>query len=115
MATESPPVPGGALGNAVKPPNEPGVAGARVNNGFLPLAREAGTVQPANRGSGGDRRDGSFPLGATSGGITPPNHRFDVGMSKMPQPPSALEPGKGVVPVNPFLGTMPVSEMRKGK
>ena len=32
-----------------------------------------------------------------------PNHKFDVGMVQMPQPASAIEPGKGTVPVNPFL------------
>ncbi len=69
--------------------------------------RSAAAPRPFTRrtcpAQAGDRRNGSFPLGATGPAITPPNHRFDVGMVKMPQPESAIEPGKGTVPVNPFL------------
>jgi hypothetical protein len=93
--------------------------GDRRNNGFLPLGGGASTVHPANRaGAGGDRRDGSFPLGGGASPVDPPNaKRFDIGMAKMPQPESAIEPGKGTVPVNPFLPggsaarSMPVSDM----
>jgi hypothetical protein len=87
----------------VKGSNREGPGGDGRNNGFLPLGGGAATVRPSNQGPGGDRRGGSFPLGATGERITPPNHKFDVGMVKMPQPESAIEPGKGVVPVNPFL------------
>jgi hypothetical protein len=87
----------------VKGSNQEGAGGDRRNNGFMPLSGGAATVHPANVAAGGDRRNGSFPLGATGGTITPPNHKFDVGMVKMPQPESAIEPGKGAVPVNPFL------------
>lgn len=31
-----------------------------------------------------------------------PTNRFAVADSKMPQPPSAVAPGKGAVPVNPW-------------
>jgi hypothetical protein len=34
--------------------------------------------------------------------VHPPDHRFNVNHAKMPQPPSAIEPGKGAVPVNPW-------------
>jgi hypothetical protein len=88
----------------VKGSNQEGAGGDRRNNGFMPLGGGASTVHGSNMPTaGGDRRAGSFPLGATGAAITPPNHRFDVGMVKMPQPESAIEPGKGTVPVNPFL------------
>jgi hypothetical protein len=88
----------------IKGSNQEGAGGDRRNNGFLPLSGGAAAVHPANMpGAQGDRRNGSFPLGATGERITPPNHKFDVGMVKMPQPESAIEPGKGTVPVNPFL------------
>jgi hypothetical protein len=89
----------------VKGSNKEGPGGDGRNNGFLPLSGGAATVHPANRsGPGGDRRAGSFPLGGGASPVDPPNaKRFDVGMVKMPQPESAIEPGKGAVPVNPFL------------
>ena len=87
----------------VKGSNMEGAGGDRRNNGFLPLGGGAATVHPANMAAGGDKRNGSFPLRRAASRITPPNHKFDVGMVKMPQPESAIEPGKGTVPVNPFL------------
>ena len=89
----------------VKGSNVEGSAGNRANNGFVPLGGGAPTVHPANMpGATGDRRSGSFPLGGGASPIDPPNaKRFDVGMVQMPQPASAIEPGKGMVPVNPFL------------
>jgi hypothetical protein len=86
----------------VKPPNEETPAGNRANNGFLPLTKGGSPIDPPNEAHAGDHRDGSFPLGGMAPQITPPNHRFQVGMSKMPQPPSAVEPGKGAVPVYPW-------------
>jgi hypothetical protein len=88
----------------VRGSNKEGPSGDRRNNGFLPLGGDDATVQPANMGGlGGDRRGGTMPLGGITAQITPVNHRFDVGMVKMPQPDSAIEPGLGTVPVNPFL------------
>jgi hypothetical protein len=34
--------------------------------------------------------------------VRPPDHRFNVDHAKMPQPPSATEPGRGAIPVNPW-------------
>jgi hypothetical protein len=96
------PVPGGVERGVVRPPNQPGAAGNGANNSYLPLTRVAGGVEPSNYGAGGDRRGGSMPLGALPSPVQPPNHRFDVGMAKMPQPPSVVEPGKGAVPVDPW-------------
>ena len=85
----------------VRGSNKEGPGGDGRNNGFLPLGGGAPTVRPANNG---DKRAGSFPLGGGASPINPPNaKRFDVGMVEMPQPASAIEPGKGAIPVNPFL------------
>jgi hypothetical protein len=89
----------------VRGSNKEGPGGNLKNNGFLPLGGSALTVRPVNQLSAiGDQRAGSFPLGGGASPINPPNaKRFDVGMVEMPQPESAIEPGLGVVPVNPFL------------
>jgi hypothetical protein len=45
----------------------------------------------------------SSPLDGSLGPrVMPPNMRFRVGEAKMPQPPSAVEPGQGAIPVEPF-------------
>jgi hypothetical protein len=85
---------------AFAPPNVT-APGNRAQNGYLPLARDANTMDPPNE-SVRDRRAGSADLAEIASPVHPPNHRFAVGMSKMPQPPSAVEPGKGSVPVNPW-------------
>ncbi|MGP0063531.1 MAG: hypothetical protein ACLQGP_08035 [Isosphaeraceae bacterium] len=98
----STPVPGGVECDVVRPPNQTGAAGNGANNSYLPLTRGAGGVAPSNYGAGGDRRGGSVPLGTVPSPVHLPDHCFDVGMAKMPQPPSAIEPGKGAVPVSPW-------------
>jgi hypothetical protein len=89
----------------VRGSNKEGPGGDGRANGFLPLGGSSPTVHPANMpGAVGDQRNSSFPLGGGASPINPPNaKRFDVGMVKMPQPESAIEPGMGLVPVNPFL------------
>ena len=94
------PKPGDARWGVVKPSNEAGAGGNRANSSYLPLGGSAGPLNASSLG-GGDRHKGSVPLGGTASPILPPDHRFDVDMAKMPQPPSALEPGKGAIPVNP--------------
>ena len=100
----------------------PGPAGNMKNNGFLGLGGGAGSVNPPNTGAGGDHRAGSFPLGGSGSPVNPPNNRrFSVGDVEMPQPASAIEPGKGAVPVNPFLPggavahSLPVADMAPRK
>ncbi len=89
----------------VKGSNQEGAGGDRRNNGFMPLSGGAATVRPSNMtGAAGDRRAGCMPLTGGASPVDPPNaKRFDVGMVKMPQPESAIQPGVGTVPVNPFL------------
>ena len=95
------PKPGGALRGVVKPPNEAGPGGNRACNSYLPLGGAAGPGLACDHG-GGDRRRGCVPLGGMASPVHAPGHRFDVDTAKMPQPPSAIEPGKGAVPVNPW-------------
>lgn len=88
----------------VKGSNDQGRGGDHRANGYLPLAGGAGSVHPANMpGAGGDRRGGSFPLSGGAPMIAPAQHRFNVDEVQMAQPASAIEPGKGAIPVNPFL------------
>jgi len=88
--------------DVVKPANEPSAAGNRANNGFLSLSREASQVHPSNEArKGGDRRGGSANLAENPSPVLPPDHRFKVEEAKMPNPASAVEPGKGAVPVYP--------------
>ena len=90
--------------NVVNAPNEPTAAGNRKANGFVPLIGEASSVRPSNEsGARGDRRNGSADMTEVASPVTLPDHRFRVEDAKMPQPPSAFEPGKGAVPVNPSV------------
>ena len=101
----------------VRGSNKEGPGGDGRKNGFLPLAGGAGTVHPSNRGPGGDRRDGSFPLSGGGPAIKRNEERFNVDQVGMPEQPWPSEPGKGAVPVNPFLPggaaarSLPVADM----
>ena len=92
---------GGNRRGLVNPPNQAGPGGNRAGHSYLPLG---GSEQPGIRPhhDGGDRRHGCVPLGGMGSPVNPPDHRFDVGTAKMPQPASAVEPGRGAIPVNPW-------------
>jgi hypothetical protein len=92
---------GDARRGIVQPPNEAGPGGNRAHNGYLPVVGAAGPL-PSGGPVGGDRRNGSFPLGEIASPVHLPENRFDVETAKMPQPPSAIEPGRGAIPVNPW-------------
>jgi hypothetical protein len=92
---------GGALRGVVKPPNEAGPGGNRARNSYLPLDGTTGPRLACDHG-GGDRRHGCVPLDGIASPVHPTCHRFDVETSKMPQPPSEIEPGKGAIPVSPW-------------
>ena len=95
------PMPDGVRRAVVTPPNQAGPGGNRATNGYLPLGGSAGPLPPGGPG-GGDRRNGCVPLGGIASPVHLPVDRFDVETAKMPQPPSAIEPGKGAIPVNPW-------------
>jgi hypothetical protein len=107
------PVPGGGVQHGVvQAPNETNRGDHRAN-AYLPLGGAGSPVSPPNEARPGDHRAGSRPLGGMASPITLPNHRFAVGMTKMPQPESAETPGKGAVPVNPVAGgVLPLSNKR---
>jgi len=92
--------------DVVKAPNEElrGARGDHRANGFMPLTEQASSVRPSNEPRvGGDRRGGSANLAGQAPPVRTPDHRFNIENAKMPNPPSAVEPGKGAVPVNPFV------------
>lgn len=59
---------------------------------------------PNNSLKNNNRGSSSQPIiGSPTGrGATPDQNRFSVTNAKMPQPNSAVSPGKGDVPVNPW-------------
>jgi hypothetical protein len=111
----------------VRGSNDQAPRGDHRNNSFLPLSGGASTVQPANMAAGGDRRMGSFPLGSSGSPVNPPNSsdfRFSPGQvpnTSSGMPGSAVEPGRGSVPVNPFLPggaaarSLPEADMARAK
>ena len=95
--------------DVVKPPNEGDFKGDRRTNGFLPLSGSGSPVTASNlsRFMHGDA-GGSADLARHASPVVPANARFvdgDPGYTS--QPDSAVEPGKGAVPVNPFLASGP--------
>jgi hypothetical protein len=90
--------------DVVKTSSLPANMGDKRNNGFLPLGGGPSATHPANEAyKGGDRRGGSADLTGLASPVHTPDHRFNIGNAKMPQPPAAFEPGKGAVPVYPFI------------
>jgi len=85
-----------------------------------PQPREASPVRPPNEARGGDWRAGSYPLAGEASPVRPPNNMGGDrrGYSDDRMPPTATEPGKGAVPVNPGLagrGPMAPAEMKRGR
>ncbi len=115
-------VPGGASHGVINPPNVQGPAGSKKENSFMPLTPHGSPVNPPNYGQHGDRREGTHELTGHASTMSPPNNGdavFQVGTSKMPQPPSAVSPGKPSIPNMPFAhsgkpaGAMPVADMKR--
>lgn len=70
-------------------------------------ARSASPVKGSNdRFANGDANNGFLPLGRQASPVKGSNEqfKFNVSNAQMPQPDSALQPGQGAVPVNPFTG-----------
>jgi len=107
--------------NVVKGSNQEGPGGDKRNNGFMGLGGSGSTVRPANEGPGGDKRNGSFPLSGGAPAIQRNMERFNVDQVGMPDQPFPDQPGKGAVPVNPFLPggaaarSLPVADMAPKK
>lgn len=101
----------------VKPPNQSEFSTNRAANGSVPLTREASRVRGSNEMFSHGMPGGSGPLARSASPISPPNNtKFDDGdPGYTPRPASAVEPGKGTVPVNPFLvsgSIVPASTLR---
>jgi hypothetical protein len=81
----------------VKPPNQAlqGLAATRSHSPRAGL--------PAIPDTKSALQGGSTDLTRQPSPVAPVSCRFNVDNARMPQPPSAIKPGKGDVPVNPFL------------
>jgi hypothetical protein len=89
----------------VKPPNQE-LQGLAATRSAVPRAgapRACGSNATVHAGDPG----GSADLTRQPSPVAPIDQRFNVDNARMPQPPAAVEPGKGAVPVNPFRATEP--------
>lgn len=100
-------------------PNQGAFSTNRANNGSVPLTRDASPIVTPNlsRYMHGDP-GGSGPLTRMASPIVEPNKtKFaDGDPGYTARPAAAVEPGKGSVPVNPFVagqaGIVPSSMLR---
>lgn len=90
----------------IKPPNEAS-PGNRMNS-CGPMGHGASPAHPPNATIHDGNIANSF-LSMTHQGspMNPPNAglKFSVSDAQMGQPPSAVAPGKGAIPVNPFTAS----------
>jgi hypothetical protein len=86
-------------------PNNGEFSRNRANNGSVPLSRDASPIRTGNERFKAGDPGGSGSLAKSASPINPPNDaKFrDGDPGRTPAAPSAIEPGKGAVPVNPFL------------
>jgi hypothetical protein len=84
----------------VKPPNEM-LQGLGQTRSMTPGAGAPATHEP-NLSLRSGATGGSGPLTRFASPVSTPDNRFNVDHAKMPQPPSAIEPGTGAVPIYPF-------------
>jgi hypothetical protein len=85
--------------NVVKPPNQE-FQGLSATRSHTPRASVPVTRGPNSKLHAGDA-GGSADLTRQQSPVVLPSHRFNVDDARMPQPPAAIEPGKGAVPVDP--------------
>src|SRR5438105_747087 len=90
------------------PPNQSN-PGNRAANGSVPLSKGGSPVNPPNGPS--DHRAGTMPLSGSASPITPPNAAGGRSSGKMGQPPSAVSPGKGMIPVQAPSSTMKIADL----
>ena len=71
----------GPMGRSASPVHSPNAMfrGGDAGNGFMPLTKSASPVHGSNEA-----------------------FKFNVANAQMPQPESAMQPGQGDVPINPF-------------
>jgi hypothetical protein len=86
--------------NVVKPPNEM-LQGLAQTRSTTPGASDPMVMSPDHARHSADP-GGSGPLTRSASPVRTPDHRFNVDNAKMPQPPSATEPGTGAVPIYAF-------------
>ena len=91
----------------VKPPNETDFKGDCRTNGFLPLSPEQSPVTASNLSrSRHGKAGGSADLARHASPVIPANAKLVAGdPGYTPACASAVEPGKGAVPVNPVLAS----------
>lgn len=89
---------GDACRGIVRPPNETGPCGNRATNSYLPLSGGPSPQFPESRCAGLKGTSSSYNPIANPVHI--PDCRFHVEEAKMPQPPSAIVPGRGAIPVD---------------
>ena len=85
----------------VKPPNQE-LQGLAAIRSHAPRAGMAATPEHKTVLQGG-----SADLTRQPSPVAPPSTFFNVDNARMAQPPSAIDPGKGEVPINPFLASGP--------
>jgi hypothetical protein len=98
------------MGQVVKPGSViPPLPNSQFSNGDTgscgPMGRSASTVKGSNdRFMNGAANNGFIPLTKSASPVHGSNEqfKFNVSNAQMPQPPSALQPGQGAVPVRPF-------------
>src|SRR5271165_5310814 len=88
----------------VKPPNEEGPKGNRVNSSGS-LSRSHGNVKAPNvQSAAGAKVNSCGPMGKSHGDVKGSNERnkFDVANAHAGYTEPVAEPGKGAVPTQPF-------------
>lgn len=88
------------------PPNN-SIVNGNPRNGSSPLTRGASPMSPPNAGiKDGNAKNGFSSLARGASPVAGSNEslEFKVSDAKMPQPQSAMQPGKGAIAVGPFTG-----------
>jgi hypothetical protein len=89
----------------INPPNQ-GLQGLDANRSHHRSPDEA-PPRPSSATANGNAPGGSADLSKVVSQVVLPSHRFSVDTVFAPPAPAAVEPGKGAVPVNPFLASGP--------
>jgi hypothetical protein len=89
----------------VKPPNQQ-LQGLAATRSAVPPVAVPQLRSPNSALQAGDP-GGSANLTRHASAVAPINQRFNVDHARMPQPQSAIEPGRGDIPINPFLASGP--------